>query len=38
MKVAFGCDHAGFPLKETVLAAVRAAEHEPIHLDRKSVV
>jgi ribose 5-phosphate isomerase B len=30
MKVAFGCDHAGFPLKETVLAAVRAAGHEPI--------
>lgn len=30
MRVAFGCDHAGFPLKETVLAAVRAAGHEPI--------
>jgi ribose 5-phosphate isomerase B len=30
MKVAFGCDHAGFPLKETVLDAVRAAGHEPI--------
>jgi len=30
MKVAFGCDHAGFPLKETVLAAVRAAGHESI--------
>jgi ribose 5-phosphate isomerase B len=30
MKVAFGCDHAGFPLKETVLIAVRAAGHEPI--------
>jgi ribose 5-phosphate isomerase B len=30
MKVAFGCDHAGFSLKETVLAAVRAAGHEPI--------
>ena len=30
MKVAFGCDHAGFTLKETVLAAVRAAGHEPI--------
>ena len=30
MKVAFGCDHAGFQLKETVLAAVRAAGHEPI--------
>ena len=32
MKIAFGCDHAGFPLKETVLAAVRAAGHEPIDL------
>jgi ribose 5-phosphate isomerase B len=32
MKVAFGCDHAGFPLKETVLAAVRAAGHKPIDL------
>jgi ribose 5-phosphate isomerase B len=30
MKVAFGCDHAGFPLRETVLAAVRAAGHEPM--------
>ena len=32
MKVAIGFDHAGFPLKETVLAAVRAAGHEPIDL------
>lgn len=32
MKVAVGCDHAGFPLKATVLAAVRAAGHEPIDL------
>ncbi|MCJ7433875.1 MAG: ribose 5-phosphate isomerase B [Anaerolineales bacterium] len=32
MKVAFGCDHAGFPLKETVLATVRAAGHKPIDL------
>jgi ribose 5-phosphate isomerase B len=30
MKVAFGCDHAGFPLRETVLSAVRAAGHEPM--------
>jgi ribose 5-phosphate isomerase B len=30
MKVAFGCDHAGYPLKEIVLAAVRAAGHEPV--------
>ena len=32
MKVAIGFDHAGFPLKETVLAAVRAVGHEPIDL------
>lgn len=32
MKVAVACDHAGFPLKETVLAAVRAAGHEAIDL------
>ena len=30
MKVVVGFDHAGFPLKETVLAAVREAGHEPI--------
>lgn len=30
MKVVVGFDHAGFPLKETVLAAVRDAGHEPI--------
>jgi ribose 5-phosphate isomerase B len=32
MKIAVGCDHAGFPLKETALAAVREAGHEPIDL------
>jgi ribose 5-phosphate isomerase B len=32
MKVAVACDHAGFPLKDTVIAAVRAAGHEPIDL------
>lgn len=36
MKVAVACDHAGFPLKETVLAAVRAAGHEPIDLGTNS--
>ena len=29
MKIAIACDHASFPLKETVLEAVRAAGHEP---------
>lgn len=30
MKVVVGFDHAGFPLKQTVLDAVRSAGHEPI--------
>ena len=36
MKVAVACDHAGFPLKETVLAAVRAAGHEVVDLGTDS--
>ena len=32
MKVVLGFDHAGFPIKESVLAAVRAAGHNPIDL------
>jgi ribose 5-phosphate isomerase B len=28
MKIAVGCDHAGFPLKNTVLETVRKAGHE----------
>ncbi len=30
MKVAVGCDHAGFPLKDVVIESVRASGHEPI--------
>jgi ribose 5-phosphate isomerase B len=30
MKVVVGFDHAGFPLRDTVLSAVRDAGHEPI--------
>jgi ribose 5-phosphate isomerase B len=30
MKIAVGCDHAGFPLKQTVLDTIRAAGHDPI--------
>jgi ribose 5-phosphate isomerase B len=30
MKVAVGCDHAGFPLKDVVVEAVKAAGHEVI--------
>ncbi|GAB4493277.1 MAG: ribose 5-phosphate isomerase B [Anaerolineales bacterium] len=36
MKVAVGCDHAGFPLKATVLEAVRAAGHETLDLGTDS--
>jgi ribose 5-phosphate isomerase B len=32
MKVAVGFDHAGFPLKGTVLEAVRSAGHEPVDM------
>jgi ribose 5-phosphate isomerase B len=36
MKIAVGFDHAGFPLKKTVLEAIRAAGHEPIDLGTDS--
>ena len=36
MKVAVGFDHAGFPLKHTVLEAVRKAGHEPIDMGTNS--
>lgn len=36
MKVVVGFDHAGFPLKQTVLDAVRKAGHEPIDVGTNS--
>lgn len=36
MKIAVGFDHAGFPLKQTVLDTIRAAGHEPIDLGTNS--
>ncbi len=36
MKIVLGCDHAGFPLKETVIAAVRAAGHEVLDVGTDS--
>lgn len=36
MKIAVGFDHGGFPIKETVIAAVRAAGHEPIDMGTHS--
>lgn len=36
MKIAVGFDHAGFPLKKTVLDTIRAAGHEPIDMGTDS--
>ena len=36
MKIAVGFDHAGFPLKQTVLQAVRDAGHEAIDMGTNS--
>ena len=36
MKIAIGFDHAGFPLRETVLKAVETAGHEPIDMGTNS--
>ena len=36
MNIAVGCDHAGFPLKQTVLDAIRVAGHEPIDMGTDS--
>ena len=32
MKIAIACDHAGFPLKQTILEVVRSTGHEPLDL------
>jgi ribose 5-phosphate isomerase B len=36
VKVAVACDHAGFPLKETVMEAVRKAGHQVVDLGTNS--
>lgn len=36
MKIAFGCDHAGFPLKEEVLGVLAALGHEVLDLGTSS--
>lgn len=36
MKIAVACDHAGFPLKATIVDAVRAAGHDPLDLGTNS--
>jgi ribose 5-phosphate isomerase B len=38
MKIAVACDHAGFPLKATVLDVVRSAGHEVLDLGTDSTV
>lgn len=32
MRVAIACDHAGFPLKETIIETVKNSGHEPVDL------
>ncbi len=32
MRIAIACDHAGLPLKATIIEVVRAAGHEPVDL------
>jgi ribose 5-phosphate isomerase B len=36
MKIAVGFDHGGFPLKQTILEAVRNAGHEPLDMGTDS--
>jgi RpiB/LacA/LacB family sugar-phosphate isomerase len=37
MRVAIGCDHAGYPLKAAVLDALRAGGHEPVDCGTHSI-
>lgn len=37
MRVVVASDHAGYPLKSTVVEAVRAAGHEPVDLGTNSI-
>jgi ribose 5-phosphate isomerase B len=36
MRIAIACDHAGFPLRDEVVDAVRALGHEPVNLGTDS--
>ena len=36
MRIAFSCDHGGFPLKETIINTVREAGHEVVDLGTDS--
>ena len=37
MNIAVACDHGGFPLKSTVLEAIRTAGHQPLDLGTNSL-
>jgi len=37
MKIAVGFDHAGFPLKKTILDTIRQAGHEPLDMGTDSI-
>jgi ribose 5-phosphate isomerase B len=37
MRIAIACDHAGFPLKNTIIEAVRSAGHVPIDYGTNSL-
>jgi len=37
MKIAVGFDHAGFPLKKTILDTIRQAGHEPLDMGTNSI-
>ena len=37
MKIAVGCDHGGFPLKESILSEIRDAGHEPLDFGTDSL-
>ncbi|MBU0511057.1 MAG: ribose 5-phosphate isomerase B [Chloroflexi bacterium] len=36
MRIAIACDHAGFPLKKTIIETVKLARHKPIDLGTHS--
>ena len=36
MRIAIGCDHAGYLLKDVAIEAVRAAGHKPVYLGTNS--
>ncbi len=37
MKIAFACDHAGFPLKKIMLDTIRRSGHEPLDLGAETL-